>query len=76
MIGHLKHNYRMIKNYLKGTTGDAINVMLAAAAMNFKRMMNKWKHDIFLLLDLIFDFLKMESATRLRIYNYDLKRGF
>ena len=76
VIGHLKHDYRMIKNYLKGTTGDAINVMLAAAAMNFKRMMNKWKHDIFLLLDLIFDFLKMESATRLRIYNYDLKRGF
>jgi transposase, IS5 family len=43
VIGHLKYNYRMIRNYLKGTVGDAINVMLAAAAMNFKRMMNKWK---------------------------------
>ncbi len=42
VIGHLKHNYRMIRNYLKGTQGDAINLMLAASAMNFKRMMNKW----------------------------------
>ena len=42
VIGHLKHDYRMIRNYLKGATGDAINVMLAAAAMNFKRIMNKW----------------------------------
>ena len=43
VIGHLKHDYRMIRNYLKGTAGDAINVMMAAAAMNFKRIMNKWK---------------------------------
>ncbi|MBK7884526.1 MAG: transposase [Chitinophagaceae bacterium] len=43
VIGHLKHDYRMSRNYLKGTVGDAINVILAAAAMNFKRMMNKWK---------------------------------
>ncbi|MCY7408812.1 MAG: IS5 family transposase [Chitinophagales bacterium] len=43
MIGHLKSDYRMIRNYLKGITGDAINVMLAAAAMNFKRVMNLWK---------------------------------
>lgn len=40
VIGHLKHNYRMIRNYLKGTIGDQMNVMLAAAAMNFKRVMN------------------------------------
>ena len=43
VIGHLKHDYRMIRNFLKGSFGDAINVMLAAAAMNFKRMMNLWK---------------------------------
>ena len=28
----------MVRNYLKGVVGDAINVMLAAAAMNFKRI--------------------------------------
>ena len=43
VIGHLKHNYRMIRNYLKGTTGDEMNVLLSAAAMNFKRVINLWK---------------------------------
>lgn len=42
-IGHLKHDYRMIRNFLRGSFGDAVNVMLAASAMNFKRMMNLWK---------------------------------
>lgn len=43
IISHLKSNYRINRNYYKGITGDAINVMLAAAAWNFKRMINKWK---------------------------------
>lgn len=43
VIGHLKHNYRMERNFLKGNYGDAVNVMMAAAAMNFKRIMNIWK---------------------------------
>jgi IS5 family transposase len=43
VIGHLKSDYRLSRNFYKGIFGDNINVMLAAAAMNFKRMMNKWK---------------------------------
>ncbi len=43
MIGHLKSDHRMDRNYYKGITGDAINVMLSAAAFHFKRMMRKWK---------------------------------
>ena len=42
VIGHLKYDYRLIRNYLKGTIGDAINLMLSAAAMNFKRVINLW----------------------------------
>lgn len=42
VIGHLKHDYRLIRNFLKGTVGDAINLMMSAAAMNFKRVMNLW----------------------------------
>jgi len=42
-IGHLKSDHRLSRNFYKGVFGDNINVMLAAAAMNFKRMMNKWK---------------------------------
>ncbi len=43
VIGHLKYDYRMIRNFLKGSAGDAKNIMLSAAVMNFKRMMNLWK---------------------------------
>jgi IS5 family transposase len=42
-IGHLKADHRLSRNFYKGIFGDNINVMLAAAAFNFKRMMNKWK---------------------------------
>lgn len=42
-ISHLKADHRLGRNFYKGIVGDNINVMLAAAAFNFKRMMNKWK---------------------------------
>lgn len=42
-ISHLKTDHRLSRNFYKGIVGDNINVMLAAAAFNFKRMMNKWK---------------------------------
>lgn len=44
-IGHLKSDHRLSRNFYKGIFGDDINVMMAAAAMNFKRMINKWKHN-------------------------------
>lgn len=46
IIGHVKHEHRMGKNYYKGISGDNINIMLASAAFNFKRMINKWKNSI------------------------------
>jgi IS5 family transposase len=42
-ISHLKTDHRLGRNFYRGIFGDNINVMLAAAAFNFKRMMNKWK---------------------------------
>ena len=36
VIGHLKSDHRMMRNYLKGTLGDAINTMMAAAAYNLR----------------------------------------
>ena len=38
-IGHLKSDHRLNRNFYKGKFGDEINVMLAAAAYNFKRAM-------------------------------------
>jgi IS5 family transposase len=46
IIGHLKTDHRLGRNFYKGIIGDNINIMLAAAAFNFKRMMNKWKLSI------------------------------
>lgn len=39
IIGHCKADHRLGNNFYKGLFGDAINVMLAASAFNFKRAM-------------------------------------
>lgn len=56
-IGHLKQDHRLSRNYYKGIKGDNINVMLAAAGMNFKRMINKWKLNPFIFLAQLFEAL-------------------
>ena len=38
-IGHLKHEHRMTGNRLKGTLGDQLCATLAAAAMNFHKLL-------------------------------------
>ncbi len=38
-IGHLKNEHRFERNRLKGISGNAINAMLAAAAMNFHKLL-------------------------------------
>jgi len=53
--GHLKTDHRLGRNFYKGIVGDNINIMLAAAAFNFKRMMNKWKASFLTILKLIFE---------------------
>lgn len=57
VIGHLKSDYRMGRNFLKGVTGDEINVLLAAAAMNFKRVMNLWRTEAINFWQLIHNFI-------------------
>lgn len=37
LISHLKHDHRMMKNFLKGVKGDIINAIMAAAAFNLKK---------------------------------------
>jgi len=37
IIGHLKSDYRMARNYLKGVVGDHINLLMAACAWNLKQ---------------------------------------
>lgn len=49
-ISHLKNNYGLDRNYLKGSVGDSINLMLSAAAYNIRKFLIK--------LSFIFRFLK------------------
>jgi transposase, IS5 family len=41
IIGHLKTDFRMAKNYLKGKIGDAFNALMAAAAYNFNKYLQR-----------------------------------
>ena len=46
VIGHLQHHFRLARNYLKGAIGDTINLLLAAAAFNFKKWLNALAHGL------------------------------
>jgi transposase, IS5 family len=37
VISHLKHQYRLVRCFLKGFVGDQINLLLAAAAWNLRK---------------------------------------
>ncbi len=71
VIGHLKSDYRMNRNFLKGVMGDEINVLLSAAAMNFKRVMNLWKQRL-----INFLFYIIQSVFEPLFYKQYLKMTF
>ena len=48
IIGHMKSDHRMARNYLKGFKGDEINLLLAATAFNLKKWMNIYLHALFI----------------------------
>jgi transposase, IS5 family len=51
LISHLKHDHRMLRNYLSGSAGDKINTLLAAAAYNMRKWMRLKREEM---LNLIF----------------------
>jgi IS5 family transposase len=71
VIGHLKADYRLCRNFLKGILGDLMNVILAAAAMNFKRVMNLWRTEAngcWKLIDILYMFvLKLLLPKKLKM---------
>ncbi len=58
IIGHVKNDFGMAKNYLKGEIGDAINAILAASAFNFKSWMKKAAENV------IFVFIWLKESRR------------
>jgi IS5 family transposase len=50
VIGHIKNEHRMGRNYLAHTQGDAINAILAAAGYNFSLLLRWLKQFLWLLI--------------------------
>ncbi len=46
VIGHLKHDHRMSRNYLSGNLGDTVNVLLAAAGFNMRKMLLRIRREL------------------------------
>ena len=59
VIGHIKHDHRMLKNYLKGVIGDQLNTILAGTGFNLKKMLNRIKEQILFDLFQIINFWKL-----------------
>ena len=60
VIGHIKNEHRMDRNYLAGEKGDAINAILAAAGYNFALLLN-WFRQLLALLCLLLAALQTRS---------------
>ncbi|MDQ7072392.1 MAG: IS5 family transposase [Gammaproteobacteria bacterium] len=66
IIGHLKTDFRLTRNVLKGTVGDVINLLMSACAWN----MAKWMRSaILFLLAPIFGLKKRRGNTNGHVYN-------
>jgi IS5 family transposase len=61
------------RNFYKEIKGDNNNVMLAAAAMNFKRIMNKWSGQcgifLFRLFQTLLHFIKAQYSQIFTPFN-------
>jgi len=69
VIGHIKHDHRMIRNYLSGELGDTLNTLLAAAGFNMKKMLRRLKAEA---INFIFNNIKRLFLAN--IYpNYSIK---
>lgn len=64
VIGHVKHDHRMVRNFLKGVLGDAINLFMAAAAFNFRKWMRKVAQFFALILSCLLDGAKNETSRQ------------
>ena len=62
-IGHLKNEHRLERNRLKGVAGDAINAILAAAAMNFQKLLRAFWRIFLRFLTRIWDAIPALRAT-------------
>ena len=44
ILGLLKQGHSAVRNYLKGQSGDSINFIMAAAGVNYRKLIKKFKN--------------------------------
>ena len=62
VIGHLKEDHRMGRNYLAHRAGDAANAVLAATGYNFRRLIRWLRLLLFKILTALFARLQLNPA--------------
>jgi IS5 family transposase len=67
IIGHIKQDHRMLRNYLKGVEGDMINTPLAGAAFNMMKMLRKIRE---LVICVINELIENLTTKYLVVINY------
>jgi len=63
IIGHLKSDHRVMRNYLKGSLGDEINFLMAACAFNLKKLMKKLENQALTLLKNVYYQICLSTNT-------------
>ena len=62
VIGHIKHDHRMIRNFLKGSIGDENNPLLAAIGFNLKKRFNQIVQRIAIWLQIVLGIIRTGMA--------------
>jgi IS5 family transposase len=75
IIGHIKHDHRMNRNYLLDELGDNMNTILAAAGFNLRKMLQRLKSGVKYIFDLIWN-LFFQNYIRLVCLKYSENRVF
>jgi len=70
VIGHIKHDHRMLRNYLKGAIGNQLNTILAGTGFNLKKMLNRIKEQILFIFFQTLFFIKL-----LLLVNYEYREN-
>jgi len=69
VIGHLKQDHRMSRNYLSGNLGDTMNTLLASAGFNMRKMLLRLRKEVknilSYIINAIFSFRKYYPAFSL-----------
>ena len=63
VIGHLKNDHRMDRNYLAGKQGDAVNALLAAVGYNFSLLLKWLRQLLCLIAAIIATFLPKQALS-------------